>query len=58
MMASLWAPPDEGEQGQRVEHGEHEGGAGVAAEGAGQLGDAVGDERDADHRLQPQQAGR
>ena len=42
---------DEGQQGQRVEHGEHEGGAGVAAERAGQLGDAVGDQRDADDRL-------
>ena len=47
--------PDEGEQGQRVEHGEDEGGRGVAAERAGELGDAVGDERDARHRLQSEQ---
>ena len=50
--------PDEGEQRQRVEHGEDEGGRGIAAERAGELGHAVGDERDASHRLQPQQQDR
>ena len=46
---------DEREQRQRVQHRQHEGGAGVATERAGQLGDAVGDECDAGDRLQPQQ---
>ena len=46
---------DEGEQGQRVEHGQHERGTRVPAERAGELGDAVRDQRDAGHRLQAQQ---
>ena len=45
----------QGQQGQRVEDGEHERGARVAAERAGELGDAVGDQRKADDRLEPQQ---
>ena len=43
---------DQREQRQRVQHGQDEGGAGVAPERARQLGDAVGDERDAGDRLQ------
>ena len=54
-MASLCAPPDEGQQGQGVEHGQHEGRARVATEGAGQLGDAVGDEREAGDGLEAEQ---
>ncbi len=45
----------QGEQGEWIEDGEHEGGAGVVAEGAGQLGDAVGDEGEAGHGLEAQQ---
>ena len=55
MRESLWAPPDQGEQGQGVEDGQHEGGAGVLAEGAGQLGDAVGDQGQAGDGLEAQQ---
>ena len=55
MSASLCAPPTRANKRERVQHRQYEGGAGVAPERAGQLGDAVGDEGHAGHRLQPQQ---
>ena len=46
---------DEGQQGERVEQGHREGRARIAPVGPGQLGHAVGDERDPDHRHEAQQ---
>ena len=48
-------PAYQGQQGQRVEHREHEGGTRVATEGHRQFRDAVGDQRHADHGLQPEE---